>query len=1115
MSDARFAEPRRVSKHKGGEHGNLPPQKIPTVRTAIKITLVYAVVSTLWILCSGWVVHHFVRDLEWVAWLEDIKGWFFVLVTAGLLGVVLLRSFRTIERSAQALADSDTQVRLISDNLADSYVFQYGLDAAGKPYFTHVSAGVERVHGVKPEDAVRNASQLLSLVVPEQRAMLTAAEAISARDLTDFDLEVWMQRPDGSRQLIHLRSRPRRDANGNVLWNGTATDITQRRQEELARAEISERYHSLFANALNGIAYCQMIFDEGGQPVDFVYLDVNPAFEKLTGLKNVAGRRVSEVVPGICETDPKLIENYSRVAVTGMAARFEQYVAALNDWYSISVYSPAKGQFVSVFEVITERKQSEIALRQSEALLQEMGRAANIGGWDLDVATGKANWTEEVARIHDLEPDAQPSKEMGIAFYHGESRKQIEAAVQAAIEQGTPYDLELEIVSAKGVHKWIHTKCQAVVANGKVVKLRGSFQDITPYKLAVMALHESGVRFRTMFELASIGMAQANPQTGQWLRVNQKFCEITGYSEAELLQKRGSEITHPDDRQTDWELFQRVVCGELNDYRLEKRYVRKDGSVAWVNVNMTVVRNDAGEPEHSMATIEDITARKETEAELFRLATAVEQSAESMVITDTRGKVLYVNPACEKATGYTREEIIGGNPSILKSGKHDQAFYRQMWGTLARGETWHGHFINRRKDGTLFEEDATISPIRDASGKIINYVAIKLDVTREVELAAQFRQSQKMEAIGQLAGGVAHDFNNILAAIMMQTQLVSMGDDISSDVQEGLDEIRASAQRAANLTRQLLLFSSRQVMQTRDLDLNEVVTSLVKMLQRMIREDISLQLNLHSIPLMTHADAGMLDQVLMNLAVNARDAMPAGGKLMITTSEENLDEAQARLHPDLSPGRYVCLTVADTGSGIPPEVMSRIFEPFFTTKEPGKGTGLGLATVFGIVKQHHGGITVESEPDRGTRFQVYLPATSISAPDAAAATHSPPRGGTETSLLVEDDRMLRVPTRILLGRAGYKVLEAANGIEAMQIWDEYAGSIHLLLTDIVMPEGMSGRELASHLLERNPRLRIVFTSGYSAEIAGRDLLLQPGQSFIQKPATSSQILELVRHTLDS
>jgi CheY-like chemotaxis protein len=261
---------------------------------------------------------------------------------------------------------------------------------------------------------------------------------------------------------------------------------------------------------------------------------------------------------------------------------------------------------------------------------------------------------------------------------------------------------------------------------------------------------------------------------------------------------------------------------------------------------------------------------------------------------------------------------------------------------------------------------------------------------------------------------------------------------------------------------------------------------------------------------MALGDPVQLEQVLSNLVVNGIHACESGGKVQIACGTE------PALSPDGNGGaKRAYLRVTDNGHGMDEQTKARIFEPFFTTKEPGKGTGLGLATVFGIVKQHHGGITVESEPDRGTRFQVYLPATSISAPDAAAATHSPPRGGTETILLVEDDRMLRVPTRILLGRAGYKVLEAANGIEAMQIWDEYAGSIHLLLTDIVMPEGMSGRELASHLLERNPRLRIVFTSGYSAEIAGRDLLLQPGQSFIQKPATSSQILELVRHTLDS
>jgi CheY-like chemotaxis protein len=323
-----------------------------------------------------------------------------------------------------------------------------------------------------------------------------------------------------------------------------------------------------------------------------------------------------------------------------------------------------------------------------------------------------------------------------------------------------------------------------------------------------------------------------------------------------------------------------------------------------------------------------------------------------------------------------------------------------------------------------------------------------------------------------------------------------------------------AAERAANLTRQLLAFSRRQVMQPRSLDLTEAVTGLTTMLQRVLGADIRLQLNPYPSPLITRADSGMLDQVLMNLVINACDAMPGGGQLVIETTEKTFTEEEAATVPDARSGRYVSLRVADTGSGISPENLPHIFEPFFTTKGPGKGTGLGLATAFGIVKQHGGWIQVESEVDRGTTFQVFLPAVDEAAEARAEIAKPELPGGSETILVVEDEPSLRMLTRAVLEPRGYRILEAANGVEALQIWRQHKGTVHLLLTDIMMPEGMSGFKLATRLRECRPELRVIYTSGYSGDIAGGQVQLEEGRNFIQKPYSPQQLLEAVRRCLD-
>jgi two-component system cell cycle sensor histidine kinase/response regulator CckA len=507
--------------------------------------------------------------------------------------------------------------------------------------------------------------------------------------------------------------------------------------------------------------------------------------------------------------------------------------------------------------------------------------------------------------------------------------------------------------------------------------------------------------------------------------------------------------------------------------------------------------------------------RKHTTDSNTRLATAVEQAAETIVITDNKATILYVNPVFEKSTGYTREEAVGSNPRILQSGRQDAEFYRQVWDILAAGKVWSGRLVNKRKDGTLYEEEASISPVFDIAGKIVNYVGVKRDITREIQLEQKLFHSQKMEAVGRLAGGVAHDFNNILAVILMNAADLNRIKTLTPEQVDAVDDISVAAERGAKLTRQLLAFSHTQVMNQCALDINDVVTSITKMLKRLIGEDISLHMRGFPGQALVWGDMSMIEQVLMNLAVNSRDAMPEGGQLDIEVDRVAVDKAVATLR-NVEAGDFICLTVRDNGCGIAPEHMSHLFEPFYTTKAVGKGTGLGLATVHGIVEQHHGWVEIESQPEKGTVCHIYLPRLmEVKETHVAGQAAEPLIGGAETILVVEDEASLRMLAVRVLEQYGYRVLEAPNGVAAVEVWRQHGGAVDLLLTDIVMPGGVSGRKLAEQLRAEKPGLKVIFMSGYPGEMTGHGLSVIPDLSFMQKPFVSDKLIQRVRNCLDS
>jgi len=505
----------------------------------------------------------------------------------------------------------------------------------------------------------------------------------------------------------------------------------------------------------------------------------------------------------------------------------------------------------------------------------------------------------------------------------------------------------------------------------------------------------------------------------------------------------------------------------------------------------------------------------DSEVTLRKLWRLVEQSTDSVIIMNRSGVMEYVNPAFEVVTGYSRREAIGQTLGILKSEQQAGELYEEMWNTVLSGNVFRGIVMDRKKNGDTLIIEQALTPLRDATGEITHFISTGRDITERRQLESDLRQAQKMDAIGRLAGGVAHDFNNLLLVISAYAELMLDSLAEHDPLRRNIAEIITASRRAADLTRQLLAFGRKQVQLLQVLDLNTVIAEIKIMLPRLIGEDIELiflpEQNLGKVK----ADAVQIEQIVMNLAANARDAMPGGGTLTIETATVEVDEAYVQRHSIVPPGDYVLLTVADSGQGIAIKDLPHIFEPFYTTKEEGKGTGLGLATVYGIVKQNGGFIWVYSEPGQGTTFKIYFPQVQSLRCEACVtkpATQSP--RGCETVLLVEDEASVRQASRQFLSRSGYNVLEAFDGEDALREAREHDGPIHLMITDVVMPR-MSGPALAAKLADIRPDMKVLFVSGYAERTILQHGKIDVTQGFLQKPFSLKTLARKVREVLET
>jgi len=613
------------------------------------------------------------------------------------------------------------------------------------------------------------------------------------------------------------------------------------------------------------------------------------------------------------------------------------------------------------------------------------------------------------------------------------------------------------------------------------------------------ALGVSESKYRVVVESIKEVIFQLD-EFGNWTFLNPAWTAVTGFEVKPTLGTFFLEYIYQDDRGQNQEIFLNLAQRKMDYCRYETRFVTKNGKLRWVEVYAQGLMGADGVLSGISGTLTDVTERRLAENEIQKLAAFPRVNPNPVLEFAADGSLSYANDAAHAmARSLGREELV----SILPPNA----------GAIATQCLNIGQ--NRlREEVNINDRTLVWSFFPVASSQVVHCYGA--DVTDMLNLEAQLRHAQKLESVGQLAAGVAHDFNNILTIIQGYSDCLIARGQVDQTSRAALKQICDASKRAAALTRQLLTFSRKQVIQPKVLDLNAVLGNLANMLRRLLGEDVVLETDyVPNLPRI-EADTGMLEQVVMNLAVNARDAMPKGGKLWIGTSAAEIDPAYTSRHPDARAGTFACLTVKDTGCGMEPKTLQRIFEPFFTTKEVGKGTGLGLATVYGIVKQHQGWIEVNSTVGVGTVFKIYLPGVSVleEAAVEGSGEQGAVKGGKETILVVEDEHMLRELVRDVLQAYDYNVLEANSGPDALRLWDEYDGKIDLLLTDMVMPEGLNGRELADQLKKRKPDLKVIFSSGYSSETLGKDFG-QGDTVFLPKPYLPPQLAGLVRQSLDA
>jgi PAS domain S-box-containing protein len=1037
---------------------------------------------------------------------------------------VFLHDITERKRAEEALRESEERYRTILENIEDGY---YEVDLPGN--FTFFNDSLCRMLGYSKDEMIGMGNQQYTDQENRKKLFQAFNEVYRKGEPTKrFDWEVI--RKDGTKVFGEVSVSLIKDSKGQPTgFRGIARDITERKRAE---DELQIQKQS-FQTLSEGAPFGMIMIDQEGH---FKY--INPKFIELFGynLKDVPSGKewFRKAYPDptyrhhVISTWIKDLESYK----PGEKRSRTFAVTCKDGMEKIINFIPVQletGENLMTCEDITESKRTEEALRKSQHLLESTYISLRDAVFIIDAKT---------VEIIECNPAASEIfgytrnelLDRATTFLHvteaslEEFRKNLYAAVET---KGFLSQLEFKMKRKDGTV--FPTENAVVPLKDEQDKLMGwvsVVRDITDRKRAEEALRESEERYRTILENIEDGYYETD-LPGNLTFFNDSLCRTLGYSKDEMIGMSNKQYTDEENRKKLFAAFNEVYRTGEPTKGFDWQVFTKDGAKLFGEVSVSLIKDSKGQPTGFRGIARDITERKRAEealrTEKQRFEILLENAPFGVIMIDKEGNFKYVNSKFIELFGYDFNDIPNGREWFRKAYPDPEYRHDVI-------ETW----IN---DSNISEPEEKIPRIftvtcKDRTKKIIRFITVQLeggeylmsseDITliqraeeEKAALAEQLRQSQKMEAIGRLAGGIAHDFNNLLTVIRGYSQLSLLELKADDKLRENIEEVQRATQRATDLTRQLLAFGRRQIMEMKILDLNALLKDLDKMLRRVIGEDIELTYLLANDIGKVKIDPGQIEQVILNLAVNARDAMPSGGKLTIETSNAELDEAYAHTHIGSKPGRYVMLSVSDTGVGMTPEIRERAFDPFFTTKEKGKGTGLGLSTCYGIVKQSGGNIWAYSEPGRGTTFKIYLPwleefPKETKDKPEAAEIHK----GTETILAVEDEIEVRKLVAQILKGQGYTVIEASDGEEAIKVAQKNSGNkIHLLLTDVVMP-GMSGRQLAVTLGLQHPNMKILYMSGYTDNAIVHHGVLEEGVNYIQKPFTLDALARKVREVLD-